>query len=886
MSLGRLVVRSDVQPDESLPGLLTRLAEYNELDSPVRILRHVGLAPGFEKSPADLSHLAQFIGVTRSSLEAASFAPRGTGSMHLSFGGMRLSRNHMSTLGDRVCPLCIETGGYSRRLWHLRVYVACHHHGIVLTDTCGKCDAPLPSLRSTLGQCTCGEPFRLGPEATSCELRLAGLLADAANGSSPLPLEADQLEGVCALAWYFGVADQPDVAQSLKSLSGRTSVEVARAIIERGAPFAYAWRPTFLAWAETRFGGEAGVGIHRNLGGELQRLRRAFEDTCPFILTGLRTYLSTTWQGFMLRRGSFFCTAPDKPRFLTLSQASKLLGVSPRSLRKLVKSGLVSAVEGPPSKRRYLAIRSDGIEAIRRYIADLLTPERAGLEFGISARRIGDLARAGLITPVLRVSKKPRFDPAELRRFCAGLASPADMPGELVGITSTKAIRFIHLISMIHDGRLAACFGSSMSASFANLFVGKDALEKVRLGDHSGSRSISTFRACDRLGLENRTLVAVVRKLGLQAKWQGGRLVAVAEQDVEKWEGRLTTSGRIGAGLGLSGAAVSRRLKQLGFSPLSPSNSQEKVSAVWLKAEIEQADFSSQWRTERGRLCHPAKDGRMRLVNTRAGPTIGPQDVSLIELQRSVHINRTTLALLARTGFLVPGGLTSAGHLRGVSRESAERFDQQYTSSTAISRRHGLSAISVTRRILATGVKPILEGHSSARYQFCWRKSDIEKVDFQCRLRNRHGRRHNGPKLDYVDLTLRESEADGSAVVTRLALTFLGTNAASLRVAIDNGLLAAARISAKGSVIAVHAHEVRQFAVQYAYTPKLSSELGISENALLKTLKLRGAVPVLPGRAPVQALWRRAGLDLTDLLGLNAVQREAESEPTSLPLWT
>ena len=235
---------------------------------------------------------------------------------------------------------------------------------------------------------------------------------------------------------------------------------------------------------------------------------------------------------------------------------------------------------------------------------------------------------------------------------------------------------------------------------------------------------------------------------------------------------------------------------------------------------------------------------------------------------------------------MVPGGLTSAGHLRGVSRASAELFDQQYISSTAISQRHGLSAISVTRRILATGITPILEGHSSARYQFCWRRSDIEKVDFQCRLRNRHGRRHNAPKLDYVDLTLRESEADGSAVVTRLALTFLGTNAASLRAAIDNGLLSAARISAKGSVIAVHADEVRQFAVQYAYTPKLSSELGISENALLKTLKLRGAVPVLPGRAPVQALWRRAGLDLTNLLGLNAVHCEAESEPTSLPLWT
>lgn len=884
MSSGRLVVRSDIQSDESLPGLLIRLAEYNGLSSPVRILRHVGLGAGFEKSRTDLSDLAQFIGVSRSSLDSASFAPLNGGFKHISFGGMRISRDHIGTIGDRVCPLCIEKRRYSRRLWHLRAYVACHDHGVVLTDSCPKCDAPLSSLRPTLAQCKCGEPLHIGPAPTARELRLAELLADAANGSSSLPLEAGHLEGLCALAWYFGVEEQPDVALSKANLSGRASVGAARTIVERGAPFTYDWRSSFLAWAQARFGGEAGVGIHRNLGGELKRLRRAFEGPCPFILTELRTYLSTTWQGFMLRRGSFFCTAPEKPRFLTISDASKLLGVSTKSLRRLVATGLVSAVEGPPSNRRYLAIRSDGIETLRRYVADLMPPERAGLEFGVSTRRIGDLNRAGLITPVLRVSNKPRFDAADLRRFCASLASPTAAPRELAGITATKKVNFIHLVRLICEGRLAAWFGSSMNVGFDNLFVAKDALEKIRLDPMPTARLISTFRACERLQLDNRALAAFVKEHGLGAKWRGESLIAVGEEDVEKWEGRLTTSGRIGAPLGLSGAAVSRRLKQLGFAPLSPSICRRKVSAVWLKTEVEQVDFSSQWFTATGRLCSPAKGGRMHLVSTRAGPTIGPNDVSLVELQRTVHINRTTLSLLARTGFLVPGGLTSSGNLRGVTKASAKFFDDQYVSSTAISRRYGLSAISITRRILATGVKPILEDQSSARYQFCWRRSDITKIDFKCRLRNRHGRRHNPPKLDYVDLSQRENEADGSVVVTRLALTFLGTNAASLRAAIDEGLLSVARISAKGSVIAVHADAVRQFAAQYAHTPKLSSELGISENALLKTLKLRGAVPVLPGKAQVQALWRRAELDLSDILGFNAVRHQAELKPSTLPL--
>lgn len=142
MSLGRLVVRSGIHPDESLPGLLTRLSEYNGLDSPVRILGHVGLTPGFEKSHADLAELAKFIGVRGSSLKAASFAPVNAGATVLSFGGMRVNRNHLNTLGDRVCPLCIEEGSYSRRLWHLRAYAVCHSHGI-------RADGRLQQMRPT-----------------------------------------------------------------------------------------------------------------------------------------------------------------------------------------------------------------------------------------------------------------------------------------------------------------------------------------------------------------------------------------------------------------------------------------------------------------------------------------------------------------------------------------------------------------------------------------------------------------------------------------------------------------------------------------------------------------------------------------------------------------
>ncbi len=881
MSLGRLVVRSSIRQDESLTGLISRLADYNDLDSPRHILRHVGLTPGFEKSATDLTRLAEFIGSDVQSLNFASFASLNGKSTELSFSGARLSRSHLNTLGDRTCPLCLRSANYARRLWHLRAYVACHEHGVLLTDTCCRCEQPLSPLRRTLLECPCGEPLQVGPEAGDHELRLSSMIAAAAEGTSPLPLKDGHLNGLCALTWYFGLAGHIDDTERRNAWRGPASVEMATEITRRGAPFAYDWRPTFLAWAETRFTTHAGVGIHRYFGRELSRLRIAFQDTCPFVLDELRSYLTTTWPGFMLRRSSFFCTAPVKPRFVTVSDASKLLGVSSQSIRKCVTDGLVSAIEGPASARRYLAIRADGLETLRRYLAGLLSAEQAGLELGISARRVGDLARAGYLRRVLQVNKKPRFDAAELRRFCESLASPSDPPAELIRLTSTKSVRFTELVRRIREGQLAAWFGPDMKAGFDNLFIAKSAIEEIKRGDHPSVQFVSTFRVCDRLQLDNRTLASFVQALSLQARWRGHHLIAVGEAATHEWQDRLTTSGRIGSPLGLSGAAVSRRLKQLGIVPILPSNSEQKISAVWLVADVEGVDFSTQWATAGGRLCRPAKGGRMRLADTRVGMTIGPDSISLSELQRSTRIGRMTLSLLAREGFLAPGGMTSRGHLRGVTKASAELFDRTYVSSTAIGARHGLSAISVTRRILAAGMKPLLEGHSTARYQFCWQRTDVEAIDFKCLPKNVHGRRHNAPKPEYMDLA-RSPADDASAVVTRIALNYLGTNAASLRAAIDRGLLSAARTSGKGSVVAVYAAQVRRFAEEYGYTPKLSSELGISEIALSKTLSLRGATPVIAGRAPIQALWRRAELDLTDILGFNA--NPASPQPSSADL--
>lgn len=883
MSVRRLVVRSELQADESLAGHLVRLSEYNGLASPLDLLRHVGLKVGFDRHRAGLDRLASFIGDTVCNLEAASLAPLETAPNRPTINGVPIGRVHLLTSGARACPHCLKERGYACRLWHLRSYAACHRHGVALIDHCGKCQRPLTWSRSTLATCPCGEAFQPGSAVSESLVRLSGLIAQAASGEAPAPFLARPVEAISTLAWFFGASHLNDAKGRKRAQLRQASVAAALPILEGGAPYVLDWRPTFEAWAEDRFATQNAVGLRWQFGPELTFIQNAFEDICPFVVEDLRQYLSTKWQGFMLRNRSYFCVKPSTPRFLTLTQATKLLGIPPRVIRNYVETGFIAAFESSQGTRRYLALRVDSVEKLRRHLAGMLTAEQAGAAFGVSAHRIMDLYRAGYVRPAVRVSRKPRFDPSELQRFCSSIGSPTKAAVDAVCVATTRTVAFIDLIRHISEGRVHAWFGSSAQVGFDNLFVSQAALEECRRSQGASEPFVANHRAAIRLNLEGRTLSAFVRALDLSAVWEGGRLIAISELAVKEWEGRILTSGRVGADHGLSGAAVNRRLVQLGITPLMATCSSQKVSAVWLSEDLERVDFSAQWITATGRHCSPAIGGAMRLIDTRKGPTIGQNDVSLVELQKTLHINRDTLSLLARKGFLEPGGLTKASHLRGVTRRSAEAFNATYVSSTEVSRLTGLSAIAATRRILAHGIEPITLGASSTRYQFCWKRSEIAQIDFVARYKNAHGFWSKPPSGEYAAIEARRAGEAGRAIAYRVAIDFLGTNSASLRFAIDQGFIGVTKMTVRGSVSALEEEGVMAFSRKYVFTPQLSTETGISENALAKALRLRGVQPVFSGRAPIQALWDRDSLNLGDLLGAWARSDPVERLDPGLP---
>lgn len=70
-------------------------------------------------------------------------------------------------------------------------------------------------------------------------------------------------------------------------------------------------------------------------------------------------------------------------------------------------------------------------------------------------------------------------------------------------------------------------------------------------------------------------------------------------------------------------------------------------------------------------------------------------NISLTELKSLTNIDSETLRHLTLNGYLQATEFTTAGHLRGVLRTSAQAFRKTYVSSTEIAATHGLNNESV-----------------------------------------------------------------------------------------------------------------------------------------------------------------------------------------------
>ena len=181
----RLPLRCTMEADESLSGLVQRLALRNGMGSAGEVLRLAGIGslPLLDPSTDELERLAAVSGVDIGQLAMAVLRTDNEGSWVNGFlmDGVSLPREWLLP-GLRICPACLADSPHHRRRWHLGALGACPDHGEHLIAKCPGCRAGLTWHRRLLPHCHCGADLRRQASGDAASDEADGWLADLGRG--------------------------------------------------------------------------------------------------------------------------------------------------------------------------------------------------------------------------------------------------------------------------------------------------------------------------------------------------------------------------------------------------------------------------------------------------------------------------------------------------------------------------------------------------------------------------------------------------------------------------------------------------------------------------------------------------------------------------------
>lgn len=144
-STPRVRFRIDVQPDESLPGIVVRAARDHVMPKVSRVLAAADITiynPGaiISLDPDRLPLLAHVLRQQVSTLEERLATTEGK--THR-FGNLAFQTGILETRLRRIAPVALETGPHHRFAWMNRLLPCCPETGEHLVSHCGACASPL-----------------------------------------------------------------------------------------------------------------------------------------------------------------------------------------------------------------------------------------------------------------------------------------------------------------------------------------------------------------------------------------------------------------------------------------------------------------------------------------------------------------------------------------------------------------------------------------------------------------------------------------------------------------------------------------------------------------------------------------------------------------------
>lgn len=497
-----LPLRLAIGEEESLAGFLVRLGERNlgQVRTTINAARAAG-APywsfgAMQERDVDFDGLAQLSGETAARLAAAAFPQIGRRLNR--FGGGNVHRRHLTTSERRVCPACLEEGGYDRRLWHLAFAVSCPRHSTRLVSDCGACGRRLRWGHGTLMACLCGwdlrraalepvEPALLRGLATVC-----GLLGVETQGHveqialparvAKLPTQ-ETIDLMLHLGWLTS-RDEP-LPRRMASIADELDD-----VLTEGALILSNWPAAF----------------HRLLGAHVseppQRPGRfGLRRDLGAVASWIQSLPKASPAGRLLsgELGNWWKTRPASPTrapglhsknagYYTLTEAAALLGIRCETVKASfdLGAGVESAAGGSGAPLLFPRAR---VVAAKVMLDDLVGQREAAAILGCGRKTFAGLATCGALAAADARGKRlpgPRkWSRTGLLRCLAGVRSVA---GEVVAPDDDVLISLRDAITLLRQGgrELAVVWDALQSGAVGPVF---------RISDGQGLCGLAAYKA-------------------------------------------------------------------------------------------------------------------------------------------------------------------------------------------------------------------------------------------------------------------------------------------------------------------------------------------------------------------------------------------------------
>lgn len=411
----------------------------------------------------------------------------------------------------KYCPSCVFEKPHQQVQWELPYVTTCLEHGCVLEDTCRLCGRKLNGNLVVRGRCTCGANLADQIATNASEqiqyqeiiydklgLREGG--ANAGINSSPafsLPSQD-----------FFLLLDT--MASNVKYIPGfidkashRSPNRYNHMLNQEALGVLDNWPQNFVEFLESYRlipkGGNLKTGIERDFAPLLRAMRRRLSGkSFEFLIDAMEEYLASEWTGGVLttkiKKFPKISERIDDQRYITLSQAEKLLNTKKDTLIALIKSSKLTAiVKIIGSNYTQYLIERQSVEQLKSQWQSLLGDKEVAEILKIGKRMVVKLAREGILRPARgkTVDGHPiwLFEEEHIKRFvskyqCLDAFERGSSSDDFLAFhDAIKYLSFCkidmpRLIRLVDEGRLMPVLDLGRSGLAAMMFKKSD-LEKL-----------------------------------------------------------------------------------------------------------------------------------------------------------------------------------------------------------------------------------------------------------------------------------------------------------------------------------------------------------------------------------------------------------------------